>query len=206
MLKSASDFISFFTSWETPSESFLEIRGAFPGSQAALGHYSVYCKWWRWESWQSDSGSYRHRSGLFPAASVAGADTAWTQSPARPLPQASCPAGLPPVPLPLLGSTSLGPCGPLTHSSPSPLTGMGKSSWCRFPEEGSSVPVPGTPVEGDPIHAEAEGSSRRCRCSWWLEDLSACPLCGLTWWAKPFKSQGQWECVSREVEAQMCQG
>ena len=87
---------------------------------------------------------------MSPAASVAGADTAWTQSPARPPPQASCPAGLPPVPLPPLGSTSLGPCGPLTHSSPSPLTGMGKSSWCRFPEEGSSVPVPGTPVEGDP--------------------------------------------------------
>ena len=36
------------------------------------------------------------------------------------------------------------------------------------------------PWRGDPIHAEAEGSSRRCRCSWWLEDLSACPLCGLT--------------------------
>ena len=77
----------------------------------------VYCKHWFWELAEG-LWSYRHRSGLSPAASVVGAVTPWTQPPARPPHRARCPASSPPWLLPSLGSASLGPSGPLTHSLP----------------------------------------------------------------------------------------
>ena len=59
----------------------------------------VYCKHWFWELAEG-LWSYRHRSGLSPAASVVGAVTPWTQPPARPPHRARCPASSPPWLLP----------------------------------------------------------------------------------------------------------
>lgn len=133
---------------QSPSESLLEIRGAFPGSQAALGLCSsarVFIVNAGSESAgrgtvaPTDAGAVCHQRRLWQVRPLRG------HSP-RPGPRTGQAALL--ALLPGRSHPGIRPSGPLTHSHPSPLTRMDKSSWGWFPAEGSSVPV--TPVEGGP--------------------------------------------------------
>ena len=140
---------------QSPSESLLEVRGAFPGSQAALGRcYSARVfivnagseSAGRGTVAPTDAGAVCHQQERFVTSGVCSrcghcVDTA--PGPAPALGELLCWPSSRAAPIP-----GIRPSGPLTHSHPSPLTRMDKSSWGWFPAEGSSLPV--TPVEGGP--------------------------------------------------------
>lgn len=132
--------------FERPRQKgLLEVRGAFLGHRhpwALLISVGVYCQTLVLRAMAEGLWSYRHRSGSSPAAAVAGAVTPRTQP--RPGPHTG---RVPCLPALLPGCShppGISEPGTLwaTHPLPSPLTGMDKSSWGWFPEEGSSVPVP----------------------------------------------------------------
>lgn len=152
MLKSARVFSSkqVFTSFRDYrkvscrlGEHFLDHRQ--PPS-VLLFSAGVYCKCWFWETWQSDW--LLQTQEWFVTSGICGrcghcVDTAPGLAPT--LGQLLCRPSSLTAPTPAIRLS-----GPLTPSHPSPLTRMDKSSWGWFPEEGSSVPIPGTPVEGGP--------------------------------------------------------
>ena len=133
---------------QSPSESLLEVRGAFPGSQAALGRcYSARVfivnagseSAGRGTVAPTDAGAVCHQRRLQQVRPLRG----HSPGPAPTLGELLCWPSSRAAPIP-----GIRPSGPLTHSHPSPLTRMDKSSWGWFPAEGSSLPV--TPVEGGP--------------------------------------------------------
>ena len=179
ILKCASEFVTkaVFSHLQRPCQKVSRRLGErFLGHSHAsplLISSRVYYKCWFWESFLSHSSSYRHRSGLSPGASVAGAATAGTQPPGQPPHLVSRPAGPPLWPLPPWNQSERTLWGTDTLSLP---PSWGWTNHLGVSSRGKAVQSREHPWREDLIYAEAEGSSRR---SWWIMEAGGASVSAL---------------------------